>query len=148
MSFFSFRFDRGACSLVVFCCAPTFLPQNLSSRPLVFFLLFLQAALAAFYDGEGTAAAAAPPPVAAAAPDAGAAGAASASAPSAYRSTKSSKTSHSSGPRIHTFGSMANDTDQGKKKGPNEYYAGGGEGSGMAVEGKPDPRAVYDAAKA
>jgi len=56
--------------------------------------------------------------------------------------------SHSSGPRIATFGSMAADAAGEEKKGGEQYYAGGSEGSGMAVQGRPDPRGVYDAARA
>ena len=56
--------------------------------------------------------------------------------------------SSSSGPRIATFGSMASDAAESKGKKGEEYYAGGGEGSGMAVQGRPDPRGVYDAARA
>lgn len=61
---------------------------------------------------------------------------------------KRSKPAPSSGPRIATFGSIASDAAEGKAKQGEQYYAGGGEGSGMAVQGRPDPRGVYDAARA
>ena len=61
---------------------------------------------------------------------------------------KRSKPAPSSGPRIATFGSIASDAAEGKAKKEEQYYAGGAEGSGMAVQGRPDPRGVYDAARA